>query len=190
MSPLQLFCRQVRRRSQEHRAAVSALTASDLHGQVVSVLRQELDSLVRVIYLLSIGDQPYRSWLINASVEGQRWTQKGTNKTITDRAMVDLAQSLQGWTQSVYKLGCAFIHLSSFHDYQERDPFEALPVSEQEDILRHLRYYHGGPIGEALTFKALIPYLPRVFDKVASNLACYVDDLERGGSLDDEDGEP
>jgi hypothetical protein len=36
---------------------------------------------------------------------------------MTDREMIVIAHELQGWTQSVYKFGCAFIHLSSLHDY-------------------------------------------------------------------------
>ena len=43
-------------------------------------------------------------------------------RVITDKEMVELAQELQGWTESVYKFGCAFIHLSGLHDYNSRDP--------------------------------------------------------------------
>jgi hypothetical protein len=100
--------------------------------------------------------------------------------------MVDLAQSLHGWTESVYRFGCAFIHLSSFHDYLARDPFRALPPDEQETILRHMRYYHGEPPGESPSFSELVPFFPRVFEKVSTNLAAYVDDLECGRNLDDE----
>ncbi len=70
MTELSTFCRQVRSRSAEHRAAMHALRA--LPGQMVSVLRQELDSLVRVVFLLAQGNRRYRLQLIKASVEGKK----------------------------------------------------------------------------------------------------------------------
>ena len=101
---------------------------------------------------------------------------------MTDREMLEIAHGLQGWTQSVYKFGCAFIHLSSLHDYNDRDPLELLPALEREDLLQHCRHYHGGPSGPDPSFSDLVPYLPRVLEKIASNLEHYLAELE-GGKL-------
>jgi hypothetical protein len=178
MTSLETFCRQIRARSTEHREAIQLLHGRRLLSQVVAILRQELDSMVRVIFLLSIADKPYRQQLIDASVNGAKWTVKGKSACITDRQMVELAQSLHGWTQSVYKFGCAFIHLSSLHDYEHRDPLLALPKDEKAAILKHMREYHGGPSASEPTFEDLLPYLPAIFEKVAGNLECYVQQLE------------
>ncbi len=150
---------------------------------MVSILRQELDSMIRVMYLLSIPDLKYRAELMHASIEGKKWTQKGTRKRITDRDMVAFANKLQGWAESVYRFGCDFIHLSNFHDYRNRDPMESISQNEKKSILKHMRYYHGGPLCSNPTFADLIPYLPRVFEKISSNLECYVKDLEHDKSL-------
>jgi len=155
-----------------------ALHLQGINSQVMSILRQELDSMVRVIYLLHIKDISHRHSLIRALVNGQQWTEKGKRKKITDRDMVDLAQTLQGWTESVYRFGCAFIHLSSFHDYQDRDPMDMISESERKDIITHITAYHTAPGGEK--FQDLIPLLPMVFDKIASNLEVYLNDLENG----------
>lgn len=178
MTTLETFCRQIRARSSEHREAMDLLHGRRILSQVVAILRQELDSMVRVIYLLSIADKPYRQQLIDASINGEKWTAKGKNARITDREMVELAQSLHGWTRSVYKFGCAFIHLSNFHDYQNHDPLLSLPKGEKADILQHMQYYHSGPNVADPTFEDLLPYLPRVLEKVADNLECYVKQLE------------
>lgn len=146
---------------------------------MVSVLRQELDSMVRVIYLLTQGPER-RSQLVEASVRGEKWSQEGSRAKVTDREMVELAQMLQGWTQSVYKFGCAFIHLSDLHDYNDRDPLARLPVEERTEILEHCRYYHGGPDHGAERFVDLVPFLPRVLEKIAGNLECYLVALENG----------
>jgi hypothetical protein len=183
MNGLEVFCRQVRDRSAEHRQAM--LAVSHLPGQMVSILRQELDSLVRVIFLLAQDDRSYREQLVEASVQGARWKKKGSNAHVTDRDMVILADKLHNWTKSVYAFGCAFIHLSNLHDYRTRDPLAQIPADERNAVLRHLRYYHGGPAQELPTFADVVPFLPRVFEKIADNLRCYVDSLEAGKSLDD-----
>ncbi len=59
----------------------------------MSILRQELDSLVRVIFLLSQSERTYRSTLIADSVEGRQWTKKGGKGRITDRELVDLSKT-------------------------------------------------------------------------------------------------
>jgi hypothetical protein len=145
---------------------------------MIAILRQELDSMVRVVFLLSISDRAYRQQLLDASVNGEKWTVKGKNASVTDRQMVDLAQSLQGWTQSVYKFGCAFIHLSNFHDYEHRDPLSTLSSDEKRDMLIHMRHYHGGPASDDPSFEELAWFLPAVFEKISSNLECYLKQLE------------
>ncbi|MBB3122496.1 hypothetical protein FHS03_005597 [Massilia violacea] len=97
--------------------------------------------------------------------------------------MVDLAQELQGWTASVYKFGCAFIHLSGMHDYNSRDPLSLISNDEREDILRHCRYYHSGPANDDASFADLVPFLPKVLEKIAGNLECYLNDLENDRTL-------
>lgn len=177
---LNIFCRQIRNRSNEHHQAVHLLSYAELPSQIVSILRQELDSMVRVVYLLTIPDMILRDELIKASVEGNQWeltTTKGKKRRVTDKEMVELANHLQGWTKSVYRFGCAFIHLSNFHDYQDRDPMDMISNAEKDAILKHMQYYHGGP-HSAAKIDDLIPYLPQVFEKIASNLECYIRDLK------------
>ncbi len=92
--------------------------------------------------------------------------------------MVDLADSLHGWTNSVYKLGCAFIHLSPMADYRNENPFQQLTIDEIDDIKQHLNNYHGFPLDKVLSIATVSPYLLRVLDKVSSNLECYIASLE------------
>ena len=178
VSTLEIFCRQIRQRSEENRKAFVVLFHNDIIGNSVSILRQELDSMIRLIFLLSIDDIDYRNELIEFSVQGKKWTRKGGKSQVTDRDMVELANQLKGWTQSVYKFGCAFIHLSNFHDYQARDPVKSLMKEEKVDLLKRMRAYHGGPLTDDPSFGDVIRYLPQVFEKVHSNLECYVRDLE------------
>jgi hypothetical protein len=84
----------------------------------------------------------------------------------------------------VYAFGCAFIHLSSLHDYQSRDPLDQISEPERAAIFGHLRHYHGGPDGTSQRFGDVVPLLPAVFAKIADNLECYVKQLEKDEDLE------
>jgi hypothetical protein len=114
------------------------------------------------MFLLSQRDRQYRNYLIEATVNGRKWTAKGSRSRLTDREMVDLANGLHGWAESVYRFGCGFIHLSNLHDYRNRDPLQQLPDEERAAVIRHLRRYHGGPVQQSPTFQDVVPYLPQV----------------------------
>jgi len=170
------FCKIVRQRSKDNKQAIGLLSRTGLTGQVMSILRQELDSMVRVIFLLSQSIDE-RNHLINLTLTGKKWKLR-SNANVTDKQMVELADTLNGWTESVYKFGCAFIHLSSFHDYAFNDPFENLGEDEIYSVKTHLNRYHGFPLTTELTMHSISFYLPMVFDKIESNLECYIKNLE------------
>jgi hypothetical protein len=139
--------------------------------------------MVRVIYLLTVTDLGERKRLIASTLRGEKWkvaTARGKFRDVTDREMVDLAQTLRSWTQSVYRFGCAFVHLSDFHNHLAKDPFASLSKEERDQVLSHLRSYHGGPIRDDPDMKELSTYIPRVFDKIADNLGFYLRQLEQG----------
>lgn len=179
VTPTQQFCGILRERSAEHRSAGQLLFANGHYGQVVSILRQELDSLVRAVFLLSL-EMEERHHYIHQTLNNEKWTRPNSRTQITDRHMVDLADSLHGWTNSVYKFGCAFIHLSLMADYRNENPFQQLPINEINDIKQHLNNYHGFPLEDDLSMTTVSPYLLRVLDKVSSNLECYIRSLEVG----------
>jgi hypothetical protein len=138
----------------------------------MAVLRQELDSMVRCIFLLSVSDRRYRRRLIEDAVNGRQWRTLDGKGKVTDRAMVDLSSKLHGWTRNVYAFGCGFIHLSAFHD-PNRDPFDLLTPQEREDIARYLNSYHGIALNSATKLRDIEPVLPGVFEKISSNLECW-----------------
>lgn len=184
MDAVAIFTRQVLSRSKDHRRAMALLATANIPSQMIAILRQELDSLVRVIYLLS-QDPDRRQLLLQASVNGELWQKPTGRGRVTDREMVDLAQHLLGWTRSVYNFGCAFIHLSNLHDYNDRDPMLLLPTQERESILEHCRFYHGGPVNGG--FQDLLPYLPPALEKVSDNLEHYLEMLQAGAQHRPED---
>jgi hypothetical protein len=99
--------------------------------------------------------------------------------------MVNLAQQLQGWTQSVYKFGCAFVHLSDFHNHFTESPFGKLKKSERQDILYHMRHYHGGPCHDNPDMAELAVFTLPIFEKISSNLESYLKQLEQDRTLEE-----
>ena len=176
MTPTEQFCRILRARSAEHNAAAQLLFSQGLYAQIIAILRQELDSMARVIFLES-QSLHNRQHYINQTLNNEKWTLVNTRKQITDRQMVDFANTLHGWTQSVYKLGCAFIHLSAMADYNHNNPFLQLPLSEQQDIKQHLHNYHNFPISNDLSILTVGPYLLKVLEKISNNLEFEIQTL-------------
>lgn len=178
MTNKEQFCRIIRERSKEHKTAINLMLQNKLYGQAISIVRQELDSMVRVIYLLDESELSVREHFIAQTLNNRKWALPNSKTIITDRHMVDLANTLFGWTQSVYKLGCAFIHLSPMNDYKNENPFSQLAQDEIDDIREHLNSYHGFPLTNDLTMNTVTPYLLRVFTKVSDNLEYYISGLE------------
>lgn len=178
------FCDIVSQRSVEHSQAIQLLISAHLYGQVISILRQELDSMVRVMFLLSIRDIGLREHYINQTLNGDRWVNPNTGAPITDNSMVRLAKRLHGWSNYVYKLGCAFVHLSAMAYYKDSNPFLLLSDNEREDIVFYLHQYHCYPLDCELNMATITPYLGKVFEKISSNLGYYVDELRQGKELE------
>ena len=117
----QKYIELIRNRSEENSKAIKALFDQRLIGNCLSTLRQELDSFIRIIFLGRITDLNERERLMNQTLIGEKWKELTVNnkwQQITDRDMVEKSTEIKGYIQYVYKFGCAFIHLSDFHNYK------------------------------------------------------------------------
>lgn len=179
MNNRKVFCQMIRNRSRENQSAI--LRISDSISPAISILRQELDSMVRVIYLLN-QTKTERERLIQLTLQGKKWNSVSNNgkyQPLTDKMLVSLANALEGWTEYVYKFGCSFTHLSDFHNYHSKNPFDSISTTDKANILNYMRQYHGGPMTDDITIGEFARYIPAVFEKISSNLECYLKDLEK-----------
>jgi hypothetical protein len=188
------FCDSIRARSKENLTALQCFRQPDVvAGPALSILRQEMESFVLVLYLLSVKDIHARRRLIDSTLRGGKWTTRsasGRSRNVTDREIVGLAQKLRGWTKSAYKFGCGFLHMSEFHSRFAANPLDKLKYSEKLDILSHLRTYHAAPPAADPDIPELSRYVPRVFEQVSKNLDCYLSRLEREETLDEAGAQP
>lgn len=179
MNEIDRFCAIARKRSKEHSLAMSRVT--DLPAVMASLLRQELDTLMKVFYLVSNDDLEDRKRLASEFLHGRQWTvitHKGKVKPLHDKDFVNLLNKLFGWSSLVYKFSCAFVHFSNFHDYSESNPFENIRPDEKKDILLYLCQYHDGPKTSNPSFQELSLYFPKVFTKISENLEYYLKKIE------------
>jgi hypothetical protein len=157
-----------------------------LTSVMVGLLRQELDSMVRVMFLLAQRDRTLRTRLIEDAVHGRRWrvpTPAGKEILVTDKVLIELGESFTGWARNVYRFGCSFIHLSNLHDHEARDPFQALSFDERVAIASQLNQYHGARLSTESDFAEVAQWVPQVFGKISTNLELYVKQLEENGDL-------
>lgn len=174
------FIKLIKNRSKENAESLKDDFVKKRIGKCISTLREELDSFIRVMYLGRVSDTNERVRLMTQTLSGEKWTVLTVNnkwKQVTDRDMVDKANELKGYIHYVYKFGCRFIHLSDFHNYVTSNPFDKLTDIENADIKNYLNQYHHFPSGQELTVENITNYIPDIFEKISSNLSCYLDDI-------------
>jgi len=177
----------IQKRSNENEKSLKLLFEQRLFGNCISILRQELDSFIRIIYLGEISDFGERERLISQTLSGEKWTISTINnkkKQLTDKDMVEKSTELKGYIQYVYKFGCGFIHLSDFHDYTITNPFEKLDYTEQFDIALYLHQYHGFSRTTELTINNISYLIPDIFEKISKNMAYYFDTILNDGMIE------
>lgn len=166
-------------RSHDNLKAIISLHTQGLHGQETAILRQELDSLIRACYLLTITDPNERLRLIDDTLNGVKWIING--KPLTDRKMANIARQYNHWASELYDFGNSFTHLTNYHDFKNTDPLLRLDANRKAVIRHYLNTYHFFPNGGAVTINNVIPFIPRVAQKVSDNLNSFLDDLENNG---------
>ena len=183
----QQFIELIRNRSKENSESLRDDFTKRRIGKCMETLRTELDSFIRVMYLGRISDINERERLIQQTLLGEKWTvltPKNKLKQVTDKDMVDKANELIGYVHYVYKFGCGFIHLSDFHNYTTTNPFGKLSETEKADVKNYLNQYHHFPIDNELTVESITNYIPDVFEKISSNLACYFGKILNNGMIE------
>lgn len=183
MCALHQFISQIKARSTENRKAFEILYPAETYGVCIGLLRQELDTLIRLCYLWHPDTSSKEALkLIELSVQGEEWGRvnaKGKKIRIQDREMINLAEHLGGWEQLIYNIGCKLIHLSKFHLYKTEDPVALLSQEDQDAIAGYLTSYHGYE-GGTISMKIFVQYMPNVMEKLFSNVEFYMEELESG----------
>jgi hypothetical protein len=172
---IDIFCRAVEARSAEHREAMAIAMQRGWLAIASSVLRMELDSMIRVVHLLRTPDA--RDRILASCVAGMGFKD---GRRIKDTDMVNNALADNAWARAVYDFGNKFVHLTDAHDYAKADPFQA--YEHRATVIEYLNRYHGGrmqgpPLEDGSTLRDIAAYGPHVLEKITSNLNSYIKSL-------------
>ncbi len=174
---LRWYMRLVEKRSREHNQAFGMLYAQGLYGACAAIIRQEIDNLMRVDYLAFSVALADRDKLCGDALSGARWQRRSEKGKLTDIRDVEFhtgANDNHSWVSLAYEYSSKFIHLTIFWDYGVSDPVVTMPEKDRLELASYLSSYHGFP-GHDLKMNDLFEYLPQVFEKIRSNIECYVE---------------
>ena len=171
MNILEKFIKQIDARTNENQKAFNLLYEQKCYGVCIGIIRQELDSLLRAMYLIDSSGYKFRSNafdLIKNSVEIGEWkflNASGKIQRVSDKEML----SEGGWEAVVYKFGCGLIHLSDKHLYRDFDPIIKLSVTEKSNIIGYLKKFHEYD-KDVVNMDDIINYLPKIYQKIYENI--------------------
>lgn len=170
MNEINSFYDAIKKRSDENQKALDWLLKEEIYSLVGSIIRMELDSLFRLSYFNSKNENEKESLLQQFKL-GQRWS--GEKGIVTDRKVVQtLAKSLLlDWATPIYDIGCAFIHLSPYHDWNNsKDPTRNIDNNTRKAIVEHIESHHQKQLSVEFTFYDLVSVAKDVFSKLRGNL--------------------
>ena len=179
---IETFCKIIKNRSKENLNSLILLLENGNFGIAVGLLRQELDSLIRVAYLCHIGPNSNRAKkLISDMLEGKQWKKSINNRNvrITDREMINLASEIGGWVEIIYSFGNKLIHLSNMHS---SNPVEKVTIQDKNEIIEYLSGYHQYPYSDINQFH-IEEYLPKVMNKLVQNVNYYVEEIKNANNI-------
>lgn len=162
--------RSVRVRSRENTTSLPKLVADGSYGIAIGLLRQEIDTFIRLVYL-DAKDGATALQLITQFAAGRRWK-------ISERKMVETATRHYFWVGITYDFGCKLIHLSEFYDYESVDPFTIISSRDRVTIIRFLRSYHGYSDPD-IDLPRFLEVLPKIMAKIAEKVEHYSSKIER-----------
>lgn len=181
METYELFLRQVEARTQEHKQAFDLLYSAEHFGVCIGIIRQEIDSVMRVAYLCEYeSSKTHIAELMDNSVNKGDWhatNEKGKIVRVRDITMLE-NPLMVGWEAVTYDFGCRLIHLSNAHLYKENDPTRIISKEERNKIVDYMKFYHEFE-GDDVSMKDIIIYLPKIFKKVWENTEYFIDELRK-----------
>ena len=169
------FRRLISKRLEENWKSFTILYDINHYGNCISILCQELDQYIRLLYLMK---QPkhIKDQLLSNSINDQKWHTIGNDNKkvfIVDKDIEDFAKGLKGWEFDIFEFRNVFYKVNSNFNYILKDPIKGLNDSERELIYKYIREYHDSNFGNDFTIKELVPLLPVIFGRISEKIKGY-----------------
>jgi len=150
------------------------------YGNCISILCQELDQIVRLLFLLNSRAEDRRLFM-ESSINSHKWfrmNSENKKELITEEILLKFTDTLNGWDRAVYEFGFAFNNLSSNFNYGSKDPIKSMSDVDRQNLYKYITEYHVKDFPREFTLGDLVPILPAIIKLISKNLLAYLEMLE------------
>ena len=172
------YCEVVKKSSNENKESINILFEKQLYKNCMAILRQELELYTKTLFLITL-EPSQRDVFMNDFLENKPWRKEKINgKNVTDRFILNQIQKSKinsGWEAVSYKFGCSFIHLSIFHDLEDKNILSH--IEDKVNIVYYINQYHHGHLNIEFDFNDIKPYILDIFNKIKDNMESYLNEL-------------
>jgi hypothetical protein len=179
ISPIDEYKKIILQRLDENRKSFDLLFGIKHYGNCISIMRQELDQVIKLLFLLNSTKNEQNQY-IESSINNHKWfiTNLDHKKEyITEESLTKYSETLSGWDKSIYEFGLAFGSLANTFNYGTKDPIKGMGENEKEKIYNYISEYHNKNFPREYDLSILILELPTILNKISINLASYMDRL-------------
>jgi hypothetical protein len=146
------------------------------YGNCISIMCQELDQVVSLLFLLNSNSEDRRLFM-QSSINSQKWfiVNKENKKVyVTEEMIVKFAETLTGWDKSIYEFGLSFSNLSKNFNYGSKDPIKSMNDFDRVKLSTYIRDYHINDFPINFSLNDLIPVLPIIIKEISTKLNDYM----------------
>jgi|GEM_PF-3999989 hypothetical protein len=166
-------------RLQENMKSFKLLFDIQHYGNCISIMRQELDQLIRLLFLLHSNPEEKKQF-IYSSINSQKWYivgKDGRKEYITEDMLLRFAETLEGWERSIYEFGFSFGDLSANFNYGSRDPIKSMNDFDRQKLRKYITEYHIKDFPGDFSLSDLIPALPSIIEAISDKLKLYMEKI-------------
>jgi hypothetical protein len=179
ISPIDEYKKLVSQRLDENRKSFDLLFGIKHYGNCISIMRQELDQVIKLLFLLNSNKNDQKQF-IESSINNHKWfivNSENKKEIITEDILATYSETLDGWDKSVYEFGLAFGSLANTYNYGTKDPIKSMGENDKEKIYKYISEYHNSNFPKDYDLSKLILELPTILNKISINLQKYMDRL-------------
>jgi|SRR5208282_4151651 len=164
-------------RMQENMKSFKLLFNIKHYGNCISIMCQELDQLIRLLFLLNSNSDEKKQFMYSA-INSQRWyiiNNENKKEYVTDETLLKFAETLNDWDRSIYEFGFSFNDLSTNFNYGSRDPIKSMNERNRKKLYNYVKEYHVRDFPASFSLDDLIPVLPMIIEEISSKLNKYLE---------------
>lgn len=179
ISEKEAYTRLISHTLKENWKSFSILFELKHYGNCISIMCQELDQVIRLLYLIKSRSHE-KDELIAQAINSQKWFLLGPDRKktyITEETLSEFAKTLTGWEKAIYEFGLAFKSLSSNYNYILKDPIKGMKDAERDKIHAYIVEYHDKDFPADFALGNLIPELQAIFERISENLKLAMEQL-------------